>query len=129
MWLKKHKIKLFVVLLVLINLMHDKKNGQQGLISNEGGYKITYGLFIVIECVYILLASLSYWFDVIGRLAWYFEVFETLFFAHQFSKKSNSIYIAIARLLLIVIAITKFKGNFSVIEMRFPFEFFWQNGY
>ncbi len=119
-------VKYFVVVLAFISFKIEKTDNKYGLVSNKDGITLTYGSFLLIESVYIALASLSYWFDVLGRIAWFFETFETLFFAHLFSKRTKSVFIISAKILLIVIAFAKFTGNFSVSELRFPYEFFWQ---
>ena len=120
-------VKYFVLIMLIIDRQIQKANGNNvGLISNNGAIKLSYDMFLAVEFLYISLASLSYWFGTIARIAWYFEVFETLIFAHVFTKKSNSAFIGFSRLLLIVIALAKFNGNFSITELRFPYLFFWQ---
>lgn len=119
-------VKIIVVLLALLQYHSFPNERDSWLVFNEGSVTIPYRGILLIECSYIALASLGYWFGVLSRIAWYLEPFETLFFANLFTKKTNSAYIWGARFLIVIIAIAKFLGNFSVTEMRFPYMFFWQ---
>ena len=119
-------VKIIVVLLAIIQFRAEKPNESECLRTNTGNVFISYKGMLLIEWLYVGLSSLAYWFDVLSRIAWYLEPFETLFFAHLFTKRKNSAYLLAARVLIIIIAIAKFMGYFSVTEMRFPYRFFWQ---
>lgn len=72
-------LKTIVIIFALINNKIDK-NDEMDLKFYGGRIVLPYFTLVVMECIYVALSSLSYWFNVIGRIAWYFEVFETVFF-------------------------------------------------
>lgn len=119
-------VKAIIILLTILNYRNETYDGDEGLITNHGEIKITYKGMIAIECIFVALSSLSYWFNAFSRIAWYLEPFETLYFAHIFTQKKHTDVIQIIKILILIVMVTKFTGNFSVIEMKFPYLFFWQ---
>ena len=118
--------KSLVIILIAFNFKLEKSDRNGELFLSKGLINYQYGWVILTECLYVALSSLSYGFEVLGRIAWYFELFETLFFANILSRRTNSLAVWASRFLIIVIIVTKFTGNFSVEEMRSPYLFFWQ---
>lgn len=118
--------KVLVIIMIILNKERRPRHSNDPSDINIKAVYFSYEWLVITECFYIVLSSLSYGFDVLGRIAWYFEPFETVFFANQYSNRRRTITMLAAKFLIFIIVIAKFIGNFSIIEKRFPYTFFWQ---
>lgn len=87
----------------------------------------TYGMFVVFYALGIALNSLSYIFLYMGRIGWYFYVFESFFIGWIFKMKNYSIWIVLLKLLygllMLYFLFDLLVGN---RQGELPYRFIWQ---